>query len=296
MNTELEQATAVAIGKFDGIHLGHRKLLGEILEQKKNGLEACVFTFDPTPAVFFGISDGKELTTKAEKRFLLERMGVDILVEYPLNKETAGILPELFVSEILCKKMKIKWIAAGDDLSFGAKGAGNEALLKKMSQELGYRVEMIKKIRLHDIEISSTFIRSQLESGNIQLVNEFLGEPYMVRGIVSHGKKLGRTIGIPTVNVIPETSKLLPPNGVYFSTVFHKGKKYKAISNIGYKPTVAEEKVMGIESYLYDFNLEIYGDEIEIFLHQFHRPEIRFQNLEELKEQMNKDMKAGKIY
>ena len=121
----LEKDTAVAIGKFDGVHLGHRRLLEEILNKKKNGLAACVFTFDPTPAVLFGLSDGKELTTREEKRRLFEHLGIDILIEFPLTKETAATEPERFVTEILAKQMNTRFVAAGEDLSFGKNGAGN---------------------------------------------------------------------------------------------------------------------------------------------------------------------------
>ena len=122
---EINRETAVAIGKFDGVHLGHRRLLQEVLEQKKKGLAACVFTFDPTPAVLFGLSDGKELTTREEKRRLFEHMGVDILIEFPLNMETAAISPESFVEDILAGQMNTRFVAAGADLSFGSRGAGN---------------------------------------------------------------------------------------------------------------------------------------------------------------------------
>lgn len=125
----LEKDTAVAIGKFDGVHLGHRRLLEEILNKKKNGLAACVFTFDPTPAVLFGLSDGKELTTREEKRRLFEHLGIDILIEFPLTKETAATEPERFVTEILAKQMNTRFVAAGEDLSFGKNGAGNAELL-----------------------------------------------------------------------------------------------------------------------------------------------------------------------
>ena len=128
---QLAQETAAAIGKFDGIHIGHRRLLEEILARKKRGLTACVFTFDPPPAVLFGCSDGKELTSKKEKRLLFSRMGVDILVEFPMNRETAAMAPEAFARDVLAGQLQVRFLAAGTDLSFGAKGAGNAALLQE---------------------------------------------------------------------------------------------------------------------------------------------------------------------
>lgn len=292
----LKRETAVAIGKFDGVHMGHRRLLNEILAQKQKGLAACVFTFDPTPAVLFGLSDGKELTTREEKRCLFERMGVDILIEFPLTYETAAISPEDFVTEVLHKRMNTRFVAAGTDLSFGSRGAGNAGLLVRMSHELGFCVEIIDKILLQDIEVSSTYIRNLLESGQMQVVNEFLGMPYTIMGKVSHGNRIGRTLGFPTVNLLPEKSKLLPPEGVYYAKVRWRDKEYKAISNVGYKPTVTAEKIIGVESYLYDFAEEIYEEAIEVSLLEFKRPEQQFANLESLQKQLQEDIVAGEKY
>ena len=292
----LNKDTAVAIGKFDGVHMGHRRLLEEIVEQKKNGLSACVFTFDPAPAVLFGLSDGKELTTREEKRYLFEHMGVDILIEFPLTVETAGIAPEEFVTEILLKRMNTRFLAAGSDLSFGKNGVGNAELLKRMGEEYDFRIQIIEKVLMDNVEISSTYIRSLVEKGQMQRAEAFLGMPYTICGKVAHGNALGRTIGFPTVNLIPPENKLLPPSGVYYSQVFWQGKKYKAISNVGYKPTVTDEKVMGVESYLYDFQEEIYEEEIEVRLLQFKRPEQHFADIEALKEQLQRDIAAGRVY
>lgn len=292
----LEKETAVAIGKFDGVHIGHRCLLDEILAQKQKGLEACVFTFDPTPAVLFGLSDGKELTTREEKRRLFEQMGVDILIEFPLSPETAGIAPESFVTDILIGRMKTRFIAAGKDLSFGSRGAGDAALLEKMSGELNFFVKIIDKITLQDMEVSSTSIRSMVEIGLMRTAEEFLGMPYAIVGKVAHGNRIGRTLGFPTVNLLPSDNKLLPPKGVYYSLVYRAGKQYKAISNVGYKPTVTNEKIMGVESYLYDFEEEIYDEEVEVHLLEFKRPEQQFASLEALQEQLSEDIAEGRNY
>ncbi len=292
---DLNRETAVAIGKFDGLHLGHRRLLQEILEQKQKGLAACVFTFDPAPAVLFGQSDGRELMTKEEKRALLAGMGVDILIEFPLTMETAAIPAKEFVKEILVKQMRVRFIAAGTDLSFGAGGKGDAALLKEMGKDCGFQVKTIEKVRLGDQEISSTYVREQLEVGNMMLVEKLLGRPYTITGIVVHGNRLGRTLGMPTVNLLPPAAKLLPPCGVYYSSVLYQGKHYRAISNVGYKPTVTDARVMGVETYLYDFHSEIYGEEIDVSLHEFKRPEKRFESIEELKEQLLQDISEGKL-
>lgn len=292
----LKTETAAALGKFDGVHIGHRRLLDEIILQKSRGLAACVFTFDPTPAVFFGSSDGKELTTKEEKRLLFERLGIDILIEFPLGAATAAMPPETFAAQVLARQMNVSFIAAGNDLSFGAKGAGDAALLRRLGPELGFETETIDKVCLDGVEVSSTYVRSQVESGHMRTVERLLGMPYMAAGKVAQGKKLGRKIGFPTVNLLPGNSKLMPPNGVYFAKVRHGGKMYRAISNVGYKPTVASERILGVESYIYDFSGMIYGEEIEVYLCEFLRPERRFESVEALQAQLRKDIAAGADY
>lgn len=284
----LNRETAVAMGKFDGIHIGHRRLLEEITEQKE--LTSCVFTFEPSPARFFGIGDGRELTTKEEKRTLFERMGVDILIEFPLTPETAAIPPETFVTDVLAGKMEARLIAAGTDLSFGAGGRGDAKLLCKMGEELGFTVRVIDKVCLKGQEVSSTYIRTQVEAGNMELVELLLGTPYPVMGKVMHGNRIGTQLGFPTVNLLPEEGKLLPPNGVYESEVIYLGKKLRGISNVGCKPTVDSVGAMGVETYLYDFTEEIYGEMLEVYLKTFKRPEKRFENLDALKEQLRKDI------
>ncbi len=294
-NFPLDGRSAVAIGKFDGIHLGHRKLLEKIIQQKEKGYLATVFTFDTSAAAFFG-GDDKELTTREEKRRLFARMGMDVLIEFPLNQETAATPPDVFVEEYIIRQMKAAYICAGMDVSFGQRGAGNYQLLQQYAAAGDYRIEIIDKVMAGGEEVSSTRIREAIRSGEMQLANEMLGTAYSLTGVVAHGRRLGRTIGMPTANLLPEKDKLLPPNGVYYSRVRYQDKVYKAISNIGCKPTVSAEMVLGVESYLYDFTEDIYGKEITVELLEFRRPEMKFADVEALKTQMEKDIQAGKTY
>lgn len=295
-STRLNKRTALAIGKFDGLHIGHRKLLQEILNKKAQGVYTCVFTFDPSPAVFFGKADEKELMTRDEKRRMLEALGVDILVEYPMTKESAAIEPERFVREILSEGLQVKYLVAGTDVSFGAKGAGNAQLLETLSEELDYELHVIEKVTMEGREISSSQVRSQVELGKMEFVEQLLGMPYRITGQVVHGRALGRKLGMPTLNLLPQKGKLLPPNGVYYSRVIYRDRVYCAISNIGHKPTVSEENIKGLETYLYDFGEEIYGEEVSVELLAYKRPEMRFESVEELKIQMQKDIMEGKEY
>ncbi len=290
---QLNRDTAVAIGKFDGLHMGHRMLLGRVIEQKQRGLSPCVFTFDPSPAVLFGLSDGKELMTREEKRRVFQELGVETLVEFPLTKATAAMEPETFVEEILVKRLRIGYVAAGEDVSFGCGGAGDAALLRRLGGEYGYEVQTVEKLKMYGQEVSSTYVRSRIEKGCMEEAAALLGTPYTVSGRVCHGARLGRTLGMPTVNLQPPAAKLLPPFGVYYSRVLYESRTYRGISNIGCKPTVTDAGQAGVETYLYDFDREIYGEEIRVQLLAFRRPEQRFVTLEALKNQMQADIAAG---
>jgi len=290
----LEKRCSAAIGKFDGIHRGHQELLKRITEKKREGLQAAVFTFDPPPAVFFGTEACQGLTTREEKRRIFEKTGVDVLIEFPLNRESAAMEPDVFVREILAKRMKAVYVAAGTDVTFGNRGAGNSRMLSEYGKKWGIRVDIVDKICLGGREISSSRIREEVERGNMEQVSALIGFPYSITGTVVHGRRLGRTIGMPTVNLLPPGDKLLPPKGVYYSYVSYGGKHYKSISNIGQKPTVSKEGVMGVETYLYDFEENIYGREITVNLLKFKRPEMKFDSVEELAAQMQKDIREGR--
>lgn len=292
-NIKLKIPSAVAIGKFDGIHLGHRQLLGKIIAKKQEGMKAVVFTFNPSPAVLFSGVKEKELTSVEEKRRIFENLGIDILVEFPLTYETAATPKELFVSEILVEKLNAKYIAAGTDLSFGKKGEGNSEFLVQKGKELDFCVDIIDKITYKGEIISSTLVRKAISEGDVKKAHFMLGSPYFVQGIVVKGNQLGRTIGFPTVNVAAQEDKLLPPNGVYKTEVTLGERVYEAITNVGCKPTVTDSKQIFIESYLYQFSENIYGEEIKVHFLEFMRKEQKFNTIEELKIQLQKDMQLG---
>lgn len=293
---KLTEKSAVAIGKFDGIHIGHKVLLLHLMEQKQKGLKAVVFTFDPPATLFFGKGEEKELTPLAEKRKLFEQLGVDILIEFPLNRQTAAIPAEEFVREILVGQMNTAYIAAGADLSFGAEGKGDGKLLAQMAQELHYDVQIIDKILYEGREISSSYVRESIESGDVETAIRLLGEPYRIFGVVENGKQLGRKLGMPTLNLYPVKDKLLPPYGVYYSEVTFKNERYPAITNIGCKPTVSDVPVPGVETYLYDFEGDLYGKEVTVSLLSYKRPEQKFENVDALRKQMERDLAEGRCY
>lgn len=297
----ITEDTVVAIGKFDGFHRGHQRLLNQLQEQKNKGLAAVVFTFVPSPAAFFSKEPVQELTTIAEKRRIFEKAGVDYLIEYPFYQEIADMEPETYIKEVLVGQIHAKCIVAGDDVSYGRRGAGDYKLLEEKARVYGYEVIIIDKVLYEGREVSSTYVREEVKKGNMELVNELLGTPYHVGGEIIHGRRLGRTIGMPTVNLHPPEEKLLPPKGVYYSYVYlhnkeNAGREYPSITNIGTKPTVDNRSVMGVETYIYDFNEEVYGEEMEVFLLSHTRPEMHFSGVEELKAQMASDIAAGRKY
>lgn len=292
----IEEATAVAIGKFDGFHCGHQTLLRRMQEQKEKGFATVIFTFVPSPAAFFSKEILGELTTIAEKRNIFEKAGIDYLIEFPFVQETADMEPEAYIQEVLVDRIHAKCIVAGEDVSFGRHGAGNYQLLQEKSKAFGYDVVIIDKVQYEGREVSSTYVREEVAKGNMELVHQLLGIPYHVGGTIVHGRKLGRTLGMPTVNQIPPREKLLPPKGVYYSYVMLGTRRLPSITNIGTKPTVMDVMAMGVETYIYDFDEDVYGEELEVYLLSFKRPEMRFDSLEALKNQMEKDIAAGRKY
>ena len=297
--------TAVAIGKLDGFHRGHQKLLAQLREQKSRGLQSVVFTFVPSPAAFFSRETVKELSTIAEKRRIFENAGVDYLIEYPFYQEIADMEPEAYIKDVLVGMIHAACIVAGDDVSYGKRGAGDCTLLQAKAEEYGYDVMIIDKVLYEGREVSSTYVREEVRNGNMELVTSLLGTPYHVGGEIVHGRKLGRTIGMPTVNLMPPEEKLLPPNGVYYSYVYlhskdgtmpYDSRRLPSITNIGTKPTVDDRSVMGVETYIYDFDSDVYGNDMEVYLLSYKRPEMRFDGVDALKAQMESDIEAGRKY
>ena len=290
----IEEPTVISLGKFDGIHRGHELLLEQLLKKKQEGYKTVIFTFDIPPKKVIGSEDVKVLTTNEEKMHMFESFGIDYLIECPFTPEIMTMEPECFI-EMLVKKLSVKCIVAGEDFCFGHNRRGNYQMLKEYADKLSYEAIILPKMKEERRDISSTFVREEISAGRIERANKLLGYPYFVSGQVKHGKQIGRTIGFPTVNVLPAKNKLLPPNGVYYSRVAYKGNIYAAISNVGYKPTVSTEKVMGVESYLYDFDEEIYEEDVEIYLCSFKRGEKQFAGVEELKKQLAEDIRDGAL-
>ena len=288
---QIEEPTIVTLGKFDGRHRGHQKLLRTMQELKSSlGYPTAIFTFGTPPLSMMSGQPQTVITTNLERRANMEKMGVDYLVEYPFSEETRRMKPEDFVKDILAGRMQAKVIVVGPDCSFGYKGAGDARLLKQLEETLGYRLHVIEKEKDHLRDISSTYIREELEKGNVKKANALLGEPYAVHGEVVHGNHIGTSIlGFPTANLLPPSIKRLPRFGVYVSRVLVDGTYYRGVTNIGRKPTVEGRNPVGVETYIFDMHQDLYGKVIEVQLLAFDRPEQKFSSLEELKQRIEMD-------
>ncbi|WP_394525703.1 bifunctional riboflavin kinase/FAD synthetase [Lacrimispora sp. JR3] len=295
---QIEEPAVVTLGKFDGRHRGHQKLLQTMAEvQKEKGYKMAVFTFDMSPNSLENDGSQRVITTNLERKNNLEKMGIDYLVEYPFTKETARMEPEQFVKNILMGQMNARTIVVGTDCTFGYRGAGNADSLNRWKERYGYELIVIQKEKDDHRDISSTYIRELLDAGNMEKANELLGEPYSIHGTVVHGNHMGGPIlGFPTANIVPEPEKHLPLFGVYISRVYIDGNAYGGITNIGKKPTVEGVSPVGAETYIYGINKDIYGKNIEVQLLHFVRPERKFDGLEQLKVQIEKDRDYGMEY
>ena len=285
----------ITLGKFDGVHRGHQKLIRLVHEiGSKKGWKTAAFTFDVSPQVKMGMRRSQLLMTNEERRIRLEKLGLDYLVECPFTDEIKNMEPEDFVKKILVEKMQARALVVGEDFHFGKKRRGDAALLLKMGEELSIEIHVEPKEQDGNRDISSTYVREELALGHMEKVTELLGNPYSVKGEIVHGNHIGHTLGFPTINQIPEPIKLLPPNGVYLSRTLVDGREYDGISNVGTKPTVQGEKILGIETHLLFFSGDLYGKEARVQLLSFRRPEKKFNSLDELKAQLDSDIREAR--
>lgn len=296
LDFKIEEPTAVTLGKFDGLHRGHELLMQTVLAySKQHEVASVAFTFDIPPRNRVEEIIANVLTTNDEKQYIFEKQGIDYLIECPFTKEVMSMEPQAFI-EWIANSLHMKFVVVGDDFRFGYKRSGDYHTLQQYEAMYGYKTIVIEKLKDSNRDISSTYVREKIADGNIRKANELLGYRYFIKSEIVHGKKLGRRIGIPTINMILPEHKLLPPNGVYVTEVLVDGKAYLGVTNIGCKPTVSEEQVIGVETYIDDFCQELYGEKIVVSFLEFIRPEMKFGSIEELKHQMESDIEAARKY
>lgn len=291
------QNTVVALGKFDGMHKGHQLIFDQLIQYKKLGYRATVFSFDRPPLTMLKHQNFNVIYTTKEKTKLLSKRGIDIYIEHPFTDAFSHLSPEDFVIKVLLGKTGMKILVVGDDCGFGYKRRGNVELLQKMSKEYNFQLIVIPKLELEGEIVSSTRLRNLIAQGEILKANRLMETPFMICGPVVHGNQIGaEVLGMPTANQIPEEEKLLPPNGVYISRIYYKEQIYYGISNIGIKPTIEGKKHMGVETYIFDFHKNIYHKEITVELLYYKRPEMKFDSLDSLGRQMHEDADFAKTY
>lgn len=291
----IEENTVISLGKFDGIHRGHEKLLEYFAEKKAEGLCGAIFTFDIPPRKNVQHVEAKVLTTNEEKMHIFEQLGIDYLVECPFTPEIMCMEAEDFIAKIV-RQLHVKCLVVGEDFHFGHNRRGDYHMLKEYAGQYGYEVIVVEKIKEEERDISSTFVREEIAAGNIERANHLLGYRYFVTSMVKHGNQIGRMIGIPTINQLPPEEKLLPPNGVYVTEVYIGGHKYRGITNVGCKPTIEGKNPIGVETHLLDFAGDVYDTLVTVEFISRVRGERRFASIEELKEQMQNDIAYRRAY
>lgn len=288
----------VTIGSFDGVHAGHRIILGRLRELAAHCQgESIVVTFHPHPrsVVFTGDDVPKLLTSIEERAALLESCGIDHLVVVPFDEEFSKQTPEEYVRNFLVSKFHPSHIVIGYDHKFGKNRAGNIDLLKSLSAECHFQVTEISKQEVEDMAVSSSKIRKALQSADIATANTLLAAPYRLTGKVVHGLKLGRTIGFATANLMPSTpEKLVPAFGIYAVKAYVRGQSHNGMLYIGDRPSIENAKGVTIETNIFDFQQDIYDEELTLEFIAYIRTDKKFDGLEKLKEQLKADEVAAR--
>ena len=283
--------TVVTLGTFDGVHLGHQRIINRLLSSTQNNdLESIVLTFLQHPRSVLQVeSDIKLLNTNDEKIALLEEKGIDNLIIHTFDRDFSELTGEEFVKSILVDQLNIKKIIIGYDHRFGKNRASDIHDLIYFGKKYHFDVEQISAKEIDEISISSTKIRKAIQDGNLKLANQYLGYHYTFSGKVVSGKQLGRTINFPTANInIQNIQKIIPKNGVYIVEGFWQGKAHQGMMNIGTKPTL-DGKDTTIEVHFFDVNEDLYDLDISISVYEFIREETKFNSIDELKIQLEKD-------
>lgn len=286
------QFAVVTSGTFDGVHIGHQKILSRLREiASRNFGETVVITFWPHPRLVLHPEDSnlKLLNTFEEKADLLKEQGIQHLMRIPFTKEFSKLTSEQFIQEILVKTIGTRKLVIGYNHHFGKNREGSFEQLKLNAPRYGFDVEEIPRQEVEHIAVSSTKIRTALEEGEIDIATHFLGRPYSMTGMVVTGDKIGTSLGYPTANIdVDSNCKLVPADGIYAVTVRHERQLYKAMLYIGYRPTLSGTQ-RKIEVNIFDFHQDIYGESITVYFHKLLRGDMTFAGLEALKAQLAKD-------
>ena len=286
---EENKKRVAALGFFDGIHNAHQKIIGSAVNTAEYGFISAVITLDKSPKEYFGKTSEESLTPTNKKNELLRELGVDEVYYLEFNEKLQNLSAEEFINNIL-KKLNVEKVFCGFDYRFGFKGLGTPDLIK----ESGIEVMVQEKQKIDEEKISTTVLKEFVRNGEFLKYKEYTGRFYSISGLVVKGRQLGRTINFPTANLELDGKYLLPEtNGVYVTKIKVNNKIYKSVTNIGYNPTVSDEKNRKfIETHILDFDEDIYGEKIEIYFYEFLRKEQKFESFDHLKEQLKLDKKT----
>lgn len=292
------EPAVVSFGKFDGSHLGHQLIFENMFRiAKEKHRKTALLTFSANPKdVLTGVRQDT-ISSSEEHLTRLRNLGFDYVFSYPVNQETMGVSAEDFLRTVLVEGMHASDIVVGTDCSFGYKAQGNAALLEARAPKYGYAVHVIQKKEVldengHEREISSSFIREEIEKGNVEKAAELLGRHVALSGTVMRGKEIGASIGFPTANILPKEGKLNPKPGVYITRVLIGQQLYRGMTNVGNNPTIADDNPTSIETYILDYHGDLYGKKIRVEFMTRLRDQHKFASIDELKAQLQKDVAA----
>lgn len=292
----LQCDTAITIGKFDGLHRGHKLLCENLFSQERNGLTSLAISFvDSSDIINYSSGTNsvmKQIVTPEERRLLFKESGISVYIECPFDEKMMKTSPRDFILRLV-NDLHMKCLVVGTDFRFGYKGKGNVVLLKEYANELGFELIVIDKLKDDNKDISSTRIREEIATGNITKANQLMGRNYFIYGEVVYGRQIGRKIDFPTINIIPSEKKLIPANGVYITVVQIDNRIYQGITNVGIKPTFDDDNTLSIETHIFNFDSNVYGKDVKVVFLQEMRKEIKFNSIEELKTQLVKDKNRG---
>lgn len=287
----------LALGNFDGIHMGHQKLISKAVETShKHNIKSAVFTFSNHPKNLIpGGKEVKSIIYQEEKAALIEAMGVDYLFNIEFTNEIMTMAPVDFVEKLILDKFKAAETFCGFNYRFGYKAGGNVRLLRDLGKKRGFKVNVIEPVIIDGEVVSSTLIRGLIKSGDVDDCYKYLGRNYDIGGEVVVGNRLGKSIGFPTSNITIDENMITPPNGVYITYCNYNGNKYPSITNVGVKPTIGTYK-KNMETHIFNFNKELYGKHIKVEFLKMTRDEVKFGSIEELSAQIARDCEEAKKY
>lgn len=289
LNYIADEDSVIALGNFDGVHKGHMELINRAVKNaKKLNIKSSLLLFNEHTDNLVKVGKKDIITTNQTKFEIIEGLGVDIIYLINFTREFMSYTPIMFLKDFLADHLKIKGVVVGYDYTYGYKKSGDVDFLNK-NKDLFKSVDVIDQISSHGVKISSTLIRSLIEEGKLKEANELLSRPYKLIGEIIHAKGLGKKMGYPTANLKLIDNFVIPKFGVYDTDIIINGERFRASTNIGTNPTVEHDGIK-IEAHILDFNRDIYGEIVELELLDFVRPELKFDSIEELFEQIAKDV------